>query len=140
MNPFILNQQRVTRRQFFGKSAAGLGGVAARDEAVGAHAAEQVSAQLQQELMKQDGTGIGGGQGKQIQHKYQKQFDTIKLVSFDSARNCKRFERYEIQRLKPEFNGNAKGDFIEPQLKCNKGKNIISMEEKIKLMTGLNRN
>ena len=28
MNPFILNQQRVTRRQFFGKSAAGLGGVA----------------------------------------------------------------------------------------------------------------
>ena len=28
MNPFILNQQRVNRRQFFGKSAAGLGGVA----------------------------------------------------------------------------------------------------------------
>ena len=28
MNPFLLNQQRVTRRQFFGKSAAGIGGVA----------------------------------------------------------------------------------------------------------------
>lgn len=28
MNPFELNQQRVTRRQFFGRGAAGLGGVA----------------------------------------------------------------------------------------------------------------
>jgi predicted GIY-YIG superfamily endonuclease len=74
------------------------------------------------------------------EHKYQKQFDTIKLVSFDSARNCKRFERYEIQRLKPEYNGNTKGNFIEPQLNCNKGKNIISIDDKIKLVNNLQRN
>lgn len=73
-------------------------------------------------------------------HKYQKQFNTIKLVSFDSARNCKRFERYEIQRLKPEHNTFAKDKFIEPQLKSNIGKYIIPIEDKIKLVSGLNRN
>jgi len=69
-------------------------------------------------------------------HKFNKQFDRIKLVSFETEVNCKRFERYEIQRLKPELNITAKNKYIEPQMK---GLNI-SIESKINLINILNRN
>jgi hypothetical protein len=71
------------------------------------------------------------------QHKYQKGFDSVKLVSFDSEINAKRFERYELQRLKPVYNIFGVSSFREPQLKSEPS---LSINDKINIVSLLNRN
>ena len=71
------------------------------------------------------------------EHKYQKEFDYIKLRPFRTANQAKTFENIEINRLKPEFNTFNKESFKVPQL----AKNVtFSIEDKKKFANILNRN
>lgn len=83
------------------------------------------------------------------QYKFLKQFDSVKMVSFDSEINAKRFERYELNRLKPEYNIFGIKKYKEPQIKGTKKDNLKKdadilnnpqLKYKIQLINKLNRN
>jgi excinuclease UvrABC nuclease subunit len=70
------------------------------------------------------------------QYKFVMPFDSVKLVSFDSELNAKRFERYELNRIKPKYNIFGIDSFREPQLKSEPK---LSINDKINIHSLLNR-
>ncbi|HSH52170.1 MAG TPA: GIY-YIG nuclease family protein [Bacteroidales bacterium] len=67
------------------------------------------------------------------EHKYQKTFDSVRLVKMDSEYKAKTFERLEIFRIQPELNVWCRDSFRPPSVK-NNNSNMKEKRDAIKLL------